>query len=324
MIVSKNSEQGFDAATRDVAVREGFSMGLIRVNGADRRDLLHRMSTNNLLNAKSGTCVATVFTNEKGRIVDFVHVLVGTDSLMLLTSKGNEDAFIRWIDKFTIMEDIKLSVITEEHGMLSLVGLRARQVAEDLISAELKQNTFAEKDGITVLYRNEFGTDFIEIIAEKEKTGELRQRLAVLDIAQIDEDCFEAFRISRGIPRHGSELTSAFNPYEVGLRHAISFNKGCYIGQEVIARLDTYEKVQRSLWAVVLPVNAVCPQTGASIMLDREEIGTLTSISQTSIRDKRVGLAVLKKNTVSADKYISIVFGGNTTEGVVASVPVPL
>ncbi len=86
---------------------------------------------------------------------------------------------------------------------------------------------------------------------------ELTKRAEELGVPRMGFAAYETFRIARGIPDIGRELTNDFNPFEVGLRDAISMTKGCYIGQEVIARLDTYQKVKRKLVGILFA--ETCP-----------------------------------------------------------------
>jgi folate-binding protein YgfZ len=337
--VLQNIAHQFDTATHDVALIDNSWIGCIEVRGSDRLDLLHRLSTNDLLATRPGQSVDTVFTTDKGRIVDYVHVLVKQDALLLLVSKGNEEDFVRWIDKFTIMEDVKLSIVTparqvesstcpdpvggrESMEITSLFGPRARDAAEKFFGIELKQSSFVEKDGTLVFYCREFCTDLIHVIAEKQSS--IAKSPDISGVARMSADAYEVFRISRGIPHYGSELNEAFNPYEIGLTHAISFTKGCYIGQEIIARLDTYKKIQKSTWGIVMSEDSALPQTNARVHFNGEDVGRLTSVSLAAVRGKRVGLAVLKNDTVVADNHISIVSGGNTFDGIAAAIPVTL
>ncbi len=315
-------QEQYDSAVSTVALADRSAIGRIQVSGKDAIDLLHRLSTNNLLEGKAGQAIGTVFTTDKGRIVDYVHVLLKNNFLLVLTSPTNEEAFVQWIDKYTIIEEIQLTVITSLTSMVGLIGPSARPIAEQLVGCSLKPNQFVEADlscgNTTVLYRNEFETEIVDFIVDAARLSDLK---TLLNQVELDKDVYETFRISRGIPILGHELTNAFNPYEVNLRHAISFNKGCYLGQEVIARLDTYQKVQRQLYGVVFDA-ADLPSENSIISRNGEDAGILTSISSQLHHDKRIGLGVLKKKLVAADDYISVVSGGNTYQATIQKVPI--
>ncbi len=325
-------EQEFEAAQKNVAVIDRSWIGRIEVAGADRLDLLHRLSTNNLLAGKPGQIISTVFTSDKGRIIDYVNVLVRDSTLWLLTSPTNEENFSKWIEKYTIMEDIHLNVVTQSTRMITLVGPKAKEFAESLGDISLKTDTFIEADlppcKATILCRNEFQTDFVDFIVDGEVASESWKFLVSdggeFGLTKMGTRAFEAFRITRGIPAIGSELSDAFNPYEAGLVHAISFTKGCYIGQEVIARLDTYQKVQKSMWGIIFDYSPHQLRAGANVLLNGEEIGVLTSVSNEEIRGKSVGIGILKKNAVHADDHVSVVSDGKTVQGVIRSIPIVL
>lgn len=327
-----NVEHEFDAATKDVALIDRSWIGRIEVTGSDRLDLLHRLSTNNILAGKAGQVISTVFTTDKGRIVDYVHVLVRDSSLLLLTSPTAENAVSRWIEKYIIMEDVHLNVVTPSTVMVSLIGPRAKAFAESLIGSSLAVNTLSELrlpcGDTTVLYRHEFQTDFVDIIADA-KYGEglwsfLLSRNGDREVKKMGTRAYDTFRITRGIPAIGFELTDSYNPYEVGLLHAISFTKGCYIGQEVIARLDTYQKVQKSIHCIAVEPLSARLESGAKVLLKGEEIGLMTSVSKEVIRGKLIGIGILKKGAVLTDDHISVIHDGKAVQGVIRSIPVLL
>ena len=123
----------------------------------------------------------------------------------------------------------------------------------------------------------------------------------------------EALRVTLGVPAHGSELGDAYNPLEAGLMGAISFTKGCYIGQEVIARLDTYQKVQRRLVSLTLPESV---ESGTRLMQNNREVGTLTSVSPLNT-DGRITRFGVRQDGRSRTREPSLTLGDT---GAVASI----
>jgi folate-binding protein YgfZ len=120
-----------------------------------------------------------------------------------------------------------------------------------------------------------------------------------------------------GIPREGCELIDSFNPYETNLRHAISFTKGCYIGQEVIARLDTYQKVQRRLVGLSFEQKPLKGDTPLPMSMDSEEIGVLTSASQYPLGGRFVGLGVVKKNKAIVGDLVEVGRQTSALQGII-------
>ena len=112
---------------------------------------------------------------------------------------------------------------------------------------------------------------------------------------EMDSESYEVFRISAGVPAHGPEFGEEVNPLEAGLWDAVSFTKGCYVGQEVVARLNTYEKVKRYLAMLSLEDGAI-PDAGAPLTVDGKDAGKLTSVSPVLISGRRPALGYVRKS----------------------------
>lgn len=324
-------EDQYVAAVDNIAFVDRSTIGRIEVTGKDAIDLLHRLSTQNLLQRKRGEVVGSVFTTDKGRMVDYVYILFREESLLLLTSPANEQSFRSWLDKFTIMEDIHYRVLTSSTGMITLVGPKASGFAKHVFGLSLGVNRFAETSiggcPTMLVSREEFETTFVDVIFDLNAELEIKQMLkaeeSAFEVLELGENAYEMFRISRGIPAYGHELSDSFNPYEVNLGHAISFTKGCYLGQEVIARLDTYQKIQCETYGIVFSASEA-PEAGSTVYRGDTEVGVVTSVSPETFRGKRIALGILKKKLVATDDDISVVSNGDTFKGVVRRIPLVL
>jgi folate-binding protein YgfZ len=264
--------------------------------------------------------------------VDYVRVLVKESSLTLVTSAGNEERFIQWIDKFCIMEDITLTSVTHEFEMFSLIGPQSHSIMSQLFNMPLPSVGLAEVGGrfgrLAICTNQEFLTSSVDTIVSRDHAKQLWEYLLIETgkegVKHMHDEAYEAFRISRGIPRFGSELSESYNPYEAGLRNAISFTKGCYIGQEVIARLDTYQKVQRSLIGLILPSIPHYQDQRPTIRQEGSEIGWLTSVSAVPIHGKAVGLGIVRKDFATKGTMVSIDDSGNIVTAHVSNLPIEL
>lgn len=327
-------EKQFDAAVVGVAFADRSSVGRIEIKGADRLDLLHRLSTNALVNARPGQIVGTVLTTDKGRVIDYVQILVRDASLLALTSESGEARFEQWIDKYTITEDISLRRVTDETSQYTLVGPKAKEFIETVVSQPLVLNRFVDFSfdfGTAILaYRSEFSTDFVECIVPSDSASKfeslLQSKGTAFNLQKMENDSIEAFRISRGMPRANHELTESYNPYESGLLHAISFTKGCYIGQEVIARLDTYQKVQKQMVGIVFSHKPdVRPKAGCTIRdAAGTELGILTSVSPIAIKGVVPGITILKKSFDSSDNTVWATWEDESVSGTIRQLPLTL
>lgn len=238
--------------------------GRLKLVGEDTRDLLNRLSTN-LIDPDSppGGVDATVLTSDRGRIVDLVYVAHGGDYQLMLTSPGQQQAVIDFLDKYTIMEDLEVEDVTESSIMFTVTGPDAANVVQqvtgldssDLTTPAIRTVKVGGSESAASLIvppmdpvggRDRMGFHLVSFDGADDSSRALTAAGAV----HIGSETAEALRIVRQQPLYGVEMSETYNPLEAGLIGAIDFHKGCYIGQEVIARLDTYEKVQKYLVAL--------------------------------------------------------------------------
>jgi tRNA-modifying protein YgfZ len=300
--------ESYKKAHSTLAIFDASSyFGRVEALGNDAIDLLHRMSTNDLLPliGKPGIGAQTVLTNEKGRIIDYLIVLSRGNSALLTTSGGHEEQVINWLDKFVIMEDARFEKKTDEIKQLVIFGPQALSflqelTGKDLIGLENFHSLEVELNGITATIQKsqriiESGfTLFVDASRSSELKAILLQYIEQIGGTEIDSGTFEVLRIEAGLPIAPNELNEKHNPLETTLVQAISWTKGCYIGQEVIARLDTYDKVQRHLMGVVLS-NGELPSIHANVAsTDGTEIGYVSSAAFSPSLGKSIGLAFIK------------------------------
>lgn len=254
---------------------------ILRLVGPDGLDFIQRISTNDVASLQLGQSKQTVLTNEKGRIIDVVAVHRTADSQLLLLGQSNESAqLISWIKKYIIMEDIS---IEESTSFFSQYLVYHDDVAD--------QERFASFESIVL--SEEFGTSkFIRVVLPRERWDSVEEILAAKGLVRRSIEEFEEYRILNGIPGAQTELTPQYNPLEANLGKLISWTKGCYIGQEVIARLDTYNKVQRRL---VTTTMSDLPQNLPIPFQDEEgEAGVITSAARIASTGEVRGIGYMK------------------------------
>ena len=275
-----NPQQEYSAATTSAAIYDASATGRLKVTGSDGLDLLHRLSTNAVENLVPGQGTNTILTDDRGRIIDLITVVNLGEYILLLTSPNQQERIIAWLDKYTIIEDITVEDVTADSAMLGLVGPDAVGVASTAtgVAADQLQPYCASTVGNTgYVVRCDLGTvPNFYVLSDAATVSQVWQSSAEVGAKPMGLEAYQAFRVALGVPAHGSELGDAYNPLEAGLMPAISFTKGCYIGQEVIARLDTYQKVQRRLVSLDLPDSVA---SGSRLMQDNREVGVVTSVS---------------------------------------------
>ena len=268
-------------------------LGILRMTGEDALDLVDRLSTNEVVESPAGSGVATVLTTNKGRVVDLLTILYMSDHWLVLTSPGNQQRVIDWIDEFTFGEEIELEDVTEEKGLLSVIGPRGAEAAgvAALEPYHCVETTIAGVEA--VVYRGGVGGAY-NVIAPSGSVGEVWKGLVGAGAREMDSESYEVFRVGAGAPVFGAELGEEVNPLEAGLWEAVSFTKGCYVGQEVVARLNTYEKVKRYLSKLCLDEGEK-PAPGARLTVDGKEAGKITSVAPVAVSGRRAALGYIRK-----------------------------
>ena len=286
----------YASATEGVGLADRSHLGRLRMSGADALDLLNRLSTNNLDDLAIGDLQGTVLTTNKGRIIDLLYVLRQDDHLLVFTGPETRQRVAEWIDFYTFIEDVVVEDVTEETAMLSVVGRAAASTLPQLADMPLYSSAPLTIHGVDVVaLRTDFaGVDGYDLIAPVEQAAALWDALTAMGAAPVGSQALELVRISNGIAGYSSELGEDYNPIEAGLMDFISFNKGCYIGQEVVARLNTYDKVQKHLVKLSWD-GGDAPELPADLLHDGRKVGTLTSAVKTIDGDKFIGLGFVRK-----------------------------
>lgn len=282
--------KAYYAARESVAVMDRSAWGRVRMSGGDRVDFLHRMSTNEVRDLAPGISRRTVLTSDVARIVAVVTAYAFSDHLLLLAEPGAAERVMGHLGGYIFFRDnVQLSDITAETGMLSLWGPEAAAFLENLVGlniADLAVDAFIETNmdqaASVVTHTDDLGPDGFNLIVDRDDVGLLLRRLIDAGAELIGESTYEVLRVEAGQPKYGREMGEAFNPLEAGLKSIISFEKGCYIGQEVVARLDTYDKVKQHLVGVVLERLPAADERLTLASRD-DKIGFLTSWVQSPI-----------------------------------------
>lgn len=281
-----NDAAALEAAKTGVALYDRTHWGRIQMTGADRLRFLHNQSTSSIQSLQPGQGCDTVFVTQTARTIDLVSAYILEDEVLLLTSPDCRQSLVEWMDRFIFPFDkVTLKNITSGTAAFSLIGDSSDALLTQLgggaivgqplhshqclnladVPVRVAVGSGLTSPGYTVFLDADAAPDFWKMLVDR-------------GAVPLGETAWEQLRIQQGRPMPGRELTEDYNPLEAGLWQTISFTKGCYIGQETIARLDTYKGVKQQLWGVRLSALA---QPGDPVFLGQEKIGKLTSLTQT-------------------------------------------
>lgn len=294
----------------------------VQLLGADRRDLVQRLTTNDVTKVEEGQGIPTVITTSKGRIVDRVVLHAASDGDLMVGSPGQADAIMEWMGKYIIREDASLVDLGPSTAMVDVVGPRAAEAlhAPLLAFANLHEMAVVDVAGVQVLAvrSDAVGTLTIRCIMPVELAPTVLDFLVKKGAIPGGGDAYNTLRLEAGLPLFGPELGQSWTPLEAGLIDAMHFAKGCYVGQEVAARMDTYMKQRRYL--VALELDGVPPKPGAEILMPNGDKGEVTSSADLH-NGKARAMGYLKTDTPTVGTVLAVVEEGVSRPAVVAHRP---
>lgn len=309
------------AALTRCGVVDDTPLARLVATGPDILDLLHRLGTGDVKALAPGDGRLTVLTSAKGRIVErlFVHHL-GPEGVLIVGSPGAAERILGHLRKFTFAERLDVVDRTPSTCAFTVVGPEWRAAALAANLPEIVPYGAAPftigAAAVHVIRTNGFDANGVMIVGTRDDAGTIlalvREAAESVGGAVLDPSSYEAWRIINGLPAMGAELTEERNPLEAGLRDAVSFTKGCYVGQEVIARLNTYDKVSRELLRLELPPGAPMPARGAIVRWDGRDVGAITSAAQVPGRDFVVAIAYVKSRELPPGTGVVTVDAGQS------------
>jgi tRNA-modifying protein YgfZ len=300
-------ENEMNALYNGVGCVDLSTSGILELRGKDVLDFLHRITSNSIKDLPKEGIGKTIFTTEKGRIIDTAAVLNFDDYQILVCNGANKLKIKNWIEKYVITDDLKVADNPGKYILFKLVGPQADSFIT-LVCGNYVNNILPNKFKVVNSEGMIFFTaKFIDqrehpmywILADNQNGQKLISFLhnttGPFDFSFIGEYSWDAYRIEQGIPAAPNEINDQYNPHEVNLLDMVSFSKGCYIGQEVIARLDTYDKVQKNLFGVIFPEPVEENEKFTLYNEEGNEVGTITSAAYSVRFKKYLGLGVIRK-----------------------------
>ncbi|WP_448563318.1 CAF17-like 4Fe-4S cluster assembly/insertion protein YgfZ [Trichothermofontia sp.] len=299
-----NEAAALAAVETGVALVDRCHWGRLSVSDQDRLRYLHNQTTNAFEALKPGQGCDTVFVTSTARTIDLVTAYVLDEAVLLLVSPNRREHLMAWMDRYIFFADrVQLADLTATTVAFSLLGPASDALIEKLGAGSLIGQPHAHHCPVTfadatvrLAVGSGLATPGYTLIADRAIAPPLWQQLTNWGAVPLGEHLWQRLRLEQGRPMPDHELTEDYNPLEAGLWSAVSFNKGCYIGQETIARLDTYQGVKQHLWGVRWQGGPV--ETGVVVTIGGERVGKLTSQMMTATGG--LGLAYLRTKAGAA------------------------
>lgn len=267
----------YRAARQACGLLDCSDRGKLALSGADAKSFLQGQVSNDVLALAGGEGCYAAFLTPKGKMLGDLRILDAEAELLLDTERVCLQELFNLIRRFSVGYDVQLHKRTLERGLLALIGATAAPVAG---AADLPAHEHAHREvelaGRSVrAIRTYLGVD---LLCEAGDTEALRRALQDAGATPVSETVAECLRVEHGRPRYGVDLDDTVIPQEAGLNErAVSFTKGCYVGQETVARLHYRGKPNRRLRGLLLSGPA---QRGEELELEGRKLGRLGSVAQ--------------------------------------------
>lgn len=275
------------------AVRDGgaglidlsATRGRIRVSGSEATMFLNGLMTNDMKTLAANSWIPSVFPTVQGRLIGAVRVIRASDPAFLIdTETPAHDAVVKTISRFTMAGDFKVSDVTAETALLTVQGELAGEVIEkvfDMRASEMPANGVSEVEWqtvpVTIIRATHTGENGFDVLLDSSRKAEILQALETAGAQPIGDDTFEVLRVEAGIARFGRDIDETNVVPETNLDDAVSFTKGCYVGQEIIVRIKHRGHPAKKLTGLRFETDGQIEPGAIVRSTENREIGRVTS-----------------------------------------------
>jgi tRNA-modifying protein YgfZ len=291
----------YDLLHRSVGLFERAGRTKLCLGGAEAAEFLQGQVTNDVEGLAPGRGCYAALLNHKGKMRADMRILRAADGIWIDSEPAARELLVKTVRMYSIGRDVSLRDVTDDYATLSLIGPEARAALD--VEPPVEEHAFV--DGAHGRYVT---TDLgVDVICRTPQAAAVR---AALGVDAVSEAAVECVRIETGRPRHGTDATVDTIPEEAGLNErAVSFTKGCYVGQETVARLHYKGKPNRTLRG--LSMSAAEPP-GADVRSGDRQVGTLGSTAVSPVHGP-IALAILRREVGPGD-IVSVGSNGTTAE----------
>jgi folate-binding protein YgfZ len=317
--------------------------GRILVSGSEAVQFLNGLITNDMKTLAENSWMPATFPNVQGRLIASVRVIRLSDEqgatdkktfplYLIDTEAATHDRVLKTIERFTLAGDFRVTDVTKQTAHIAVEGKKAARVVSEVVG--VKASEFASNEArhiahsrndatgnLTILRATHTAEDGFDLIVDADKANDLWDALYASGTRPVGCDALEILRIEAGIPRYGVDMDENNIVTEAGLDDAVSYTKGCYMGQEIIARIKYRGHVAKRLAGIKFG-EGVKVGVGAAIKsTDDKEIGRLTSLTFSPHLGRTIALGYLKYDYLAPDTSVKITAGDNQLSAQVTELP---
>lgn len=322
------------------AVREGgaglidlSSRGRILVSGTEAVQFLNGLITNDMKTLAAGSWMPAAFPNVQGRLIASVRVIrlndEGTEknvnpNFLIDTEAATHGRVLKTIERFTFAGDFHVTDITNQTAQLSVQGKKASEIIRSVLGEEaaaLAVNGVAQiTNGVSIVRASHTAEDGFDFIVNSDQAGSLWDNLRKAGARLVGYEALETLRIEAGIPRYDIDMDET-NVVTEALDDAVSYTKGCYVGQEIIARIKYRGHVAKKLSGIIFD-QTVKVEPGAVIKsIDDKEVGRITSETDSPKLGRTIALGYLKYDYLEPGTRVQVIAGAEELPAEVTELP---
>jgi folate-binding protein YgfZ len=297
-----SSDDQYSAAHNSAVVFDRADLGTVVVSGADRASFLHGLLTNDIARLTQGTGTYAAYLTPQGRMIADMRIIETGSRMLMGVQSDIAAAMAERLDKLIFSEDVQVKDVSSHLPLVSVRGPSAAAMIQRatgvsvLHLADRYDNLTA--DSLTVVNDDSLGVPGFDIYVPAVDAEALRSELVNAGAVHGGDDTYETLRIEAGVPRFGVDMTTDTIPLEAGLEdRAISFTKGCYVGQEVIVRVmhRGHGRIARRLVSLLLP-SGKTPVHGDAIFSGDRQVGAVTSAAQSPKLEATLAMGYVQRD----------------------------
>ena len=303
------------------------ALGKATVTGRDRASFLQGMLSNDVKGLKPGQGCPAAFLDAHGKVISLLAVYVLEDQILLELPAGSTEKFLQSIDKFLISEKAYFEPADEDFAIVSVQGPKAADVLAHVSGVSLELEPYAHAEvtlagaPVRVINRSDAVTSGFHCWTAPDHAAALWKALREAGARPVGADAAEILRVEAGIARYDRDVDDTVILPETRLETLVSYTKGCYIGQETVARVKYRGHVNRGLAGLVLEGEDV-PSAGASVVAGDKDIGRVTSAVRSLSLGKPIALGYIRREHFEPGSVVSVKVGDRLVGARVSALPV--
>jgi tRNA-modifying protein YgfZ len=305
----------------------------LEISGPDRAKFLHNLTTNEVKRLAVGRGCEAFVTSPQGKTIGYLIILAADDKLIARADPGGDVLAVPHFQKYGVFDDVAINDRSSSTFELHFFGPHAGLLAERAAGVSPREEyshvtTSIGGSPVRLVRESPVFYPGFTVIGEKSAGASVKETLVTqgrdLGLIEIGAAAFEVLRIEAGTPVFGKEVTEKNLPQEFGRDdRAINFVKGCYLGQETVARLDAVGHVNQVLKGLVFAAGTPCPGPGSPVEGEGKRVGIVTSAAFSPVRDASVGLAMIRTTHTTTGTRVIVMLGEGSglAEAIVSDLP---